>query len=72
MNNLEKLQQLEHEAELLRKMALYYTIRLKKHPVQFHWIAALSFEEIANDATDEQKLDLEEWQQNFNRWKKKH
>lgn len=71
MSQLERLEQLEHEAELLRKMALFFTIRLKKHPVHFHWIKTLSFEELANDATDEQQLDLEAWQENFNTWKKK-
>jgi len=68
---LDRLEQLEHEAELLRKMALYYTIRLRKHPVQFHWIKTLSFEELANDATDDDPIDLDAWHENFNTWKKK-
>jgi hypothetical protein len=71
VSQLERLEQLEHEAELLKKMALYYTIRLRKHPVQFHWIKTLSFEELANDATDDSPIDMDAWLENFNTWKKK-
>jgi hypothetical protein len=71
VSQLERLEQLEHEAELLKKMALYYTIRLRKHPVQFHWIKNLSFEELANDATDDSPIDMDAWLDNFNTWKKK-
>ena len=71
MSQLDRLEQLEHEDELLKKMALYYTIRLRKHPVQFHWIKKLSFDELANDATDDSPIDMDAWLENFNTWKKK-
>ena len=64
---LRKMQQLEHEAELLRKMTLFFT-RLYSHPMYFALIKEKDFFEILDEYSF-REFDLQRWNDFYDRWK---
>lgn len=61
------MQQLEHEAELLRKMTLFFT-RLYSHPMYFALIKEKDFFEILDEYSF-REFDLQRWNDFYDRWK---
>lgn len=67
VQELRKMQQLEHEAELLRKMTLFFT-RLYSHPMYFALIREKDFFEILDEYSF-REFDVQRWNDFFNKWK---
>ena len=67
VQQLRKLQQLEHESELLRKMTLFFT-RLYSHPMYFALIKEKDFFEILDEYSF-REFDVQRWNDFYNRWK---
>ena len=67
VQQLRKLQQLEHESELLRKMTLFFT-RLYSHPMYFALIKEKDFFEILEEYSF-REFDVQRWNDFYNRWK---
>lgn len=62
-----ELEQLRHEAELLRKMTLFFT-RLYSHPLYFALIGEKDFAQILEEFSH-RDFDIARWNDFFNRWK---
>lgn len=67
VQQLRKLQQLEHESELLRKMTLFFT-RLYSHPLYFALIKEKDFFEILEEYSF-REFDVQRWNDFYNKWK---
>jgi hypothetical protein len=62
-----KLAELEEQAELLERLALYVT-RSKTHANALYWAKHLEREKLLWELGDD--FDYLHWQNNFNRWKR--
>ena len=62
-----KMAELESQAELLERLALYIT-RAKRHANAFYWAKHLEREKLLWELGDE--FDYINWQTNFNKWKR--
>ena len=62
-----KLAELEEQAELLERLALYVT-RSKTHANALYWAKHLEREKLLWELGDD--FDFLHWQNNFNRWKR--
>jgi hypothetical protein len=67
VTQVRELEQLRHEAELLRKMTLFFT-RLYSHPLYFALIREKDFAQIL-DEFSHREFDVLRWNEFFNRWK---
>jgi len=67
VQELRKKQQLEHEAELLRKMTLFFT-RLYSHPMYFALIREKDFFEILDEYSF-REFDVQRWNDFYTKWK---
>lgn len=67
VQELRKMQQLEHEAELLRKMTLFFT-RLYSHPLYFALIREKDFFEILEEYSF-REFDVQRWNDFYTKWK---
>ena len=67
VQELRKMQQLEHEAELLRKMTLFFT-RLYSQPMYFALIREKDFFEILDEYSF-REFDVQRWNDFFTKWK---
>ena len=62
-----KMAELEAQAELLERLALYIT-RAKRHANAFYWAKHLEREKLLWELGDD--FDYLTWQTNFNKWKR--
>lgn len=62
-----KMAELEAQAELLERLALYIT-RAKRHANAFYWAKHLEREKLLWELGED--FDLLTWQTNFNKWKR--
>jgi hypothetical protein len=67
VTHMRELEQLRHEAELLRKMTLFFT-RLYSHPLYFALIREKDFAQILEEFSH-REFDIARWNDFFNRWK---